>query len=221
MNSNHLRLIVLILVITIPFVTRQKSSTLKKLIVCYLLFALSGEIITLLYSGYNLLLYSIIVFFELSILTLIVRKDTGKSNLPFGILSAFTIAFIVAFFTNHSLIDIIQSNVASDSHIISLNQYFDLSTLSAIGHLVLVFFWLVNLIKSENLLNNHLYPRYLYILAFVILYGGTFFMLAIGRFLLPVFEEWDKLWTMIVHPTLLVFYITILIAQLWNKQLSS
>lgn len=217
MDSNHLRLIVLILVIAIPLFLNRRKDSLENYIFIYLFFALFGEFLTVVYSGYNLLLYAIISASELGTLSLLVSKESRSSKLSIYVFTAFILTFIAALASDFCLVNIVDAAAQGSPYIISLQQYFDLSMMSSIGHLVLVFSWLLNMVQDENLTTYQINKRYVFILAFVTLYGGTFFMLAVGRFLLPLFEEWDLLWSAIVHPILLVFYFTLFIGLLWKK----
>jgi hypothetical protein len=218
MDSNQIRLVVLILVITVPLCLKRTGKKLENYLYIYLLFALLGEVVTIVYNGYNLLIYSCLTGLEVVVISLLVHHETSGSNIPKLVAVIFSIAFSAALYSDFCLINLINSTeLTEETHIISFKQYIDLSTIASLGYLTLAFTWLIHLVQRNDLLPYENNKRYIFILAFIMFYGGTFFMLAFGRYLLPEFEDWDLLWSAIVHPILLLFYLIIFIGLLWKR----
>lgn len=217
MDSNITRFILVALVIAVAFFLKKVEKGISLYIVTYLLFSLIGEGITLFYDGYNLVLYSVLPTIQVGIIASLVYSETKRLKLIAGLflgLVSILIIFISSDISSHMLLK--NHLPESSTHLIHLHQFFDYSAIICAGQITLAFIWLINIVQRTNLKPNQVHKRYLYILALIVFYGGTFFMLAFGRLLLPSFEAWYSLWSMIFYPILFMFYSILFTGLLWK-----
>lgn len=154
---------------------------------------------------------------HMTILGYIVVVETKKRTLALMSVGAVYLVYLFYLLTDYSSLTFFNWNYPiQGSYPINVHQYYDISTIINLGSLIIVFYWLYKLVYSNAIYSVQIKPKYLYIFAFLILYAGTFFILAFGRSLLIDPQNWQYLWGTIFLPIYVLFNILLFRGLLWK-----
>jgi len=219
LDNDFFRVACLVVILIAPlFFKKLRTDTLNKFIFLFIGVSLLGESAPLIFKGYNLLYLSVLGLIQLIIISCLIYYETSKKTIPLVVSIGGILFFLLLYFTDWS------SNVyflgginSSSGYPILLHQFFDLYSVINLGLIVLVFTWLYHIVYREEIRILEIRRRYIFIFSFLIYAGGTFFMVAFGRIILPSFKEWYPLWSAIFYPIWLVFYLLLFFGILWRQ----
>lgn len=193
-----------------------KRDITNKRISLFIFFTLISELFTIFYSGYNLHIYTTICFCQIGIFCFLVSREINKYNLAnISLIICFVFTAFI-YLTNYSSQNFYPHGLEPDlEHLINVHQFFDFTTITFVFYILLCFQWLINLVKEDQ--KSHEYAdKYIYIFSFILYGGGSFFMVAFGRWLIDDVFKWLQLWEAIFIPLWFVFYLLLFIGLIWK-----
>jgi hypothetical protein len=96
-------------------------------------------------------------------------------------------------------------------------QFGDFTTIASIIVIINAFFWLYNLIQSENRAQEEMEQRYMVIFAFFLFYGGAFLILVFSKLLLEDTFAWFEFLKTYYRPIYLTSYVIVTLAIRWKS----
>lgn len=217
MDTVILRILCLISIFLFVLLFKRPYKKLESILSVFLFFSLIGELVTQFYDGFNLVIYAFLSFLQVITVAYLLYNESKKIQLPATISFISLCAFIFMYFTNFSTYELLRIGLKSNESLpISLHQFFDLSTLYNLSIILLIFTWLISVAQRDDLELSLVYQKYFIVFSFLLHYGGSFFMIAFGRLLLPSYEDWFAMWALIFTPLLTFFYITLGIGIIWK-----
>ena len=208
--------IISIIVIVVLLFGNLKPKS-NKLVLLILVLHLLGEMITLFVSGYNLIHYSLLSVTQITLLGWIVVIETKKTLPVVSTIGFVYLLYTFFLFSNYSSSQLFDWSFSIEGEYpIDVNQYYDISTLINLCSLILVFVWLHAIVNSDSTNISQIRSTFIFIFSFLLLYGGTFFILAFGRVLLDDYESWSVLWNSIFLPIDAIVNVAICIGLLWE-----
>jgi|AntRauTorckE5430_2_1112549.scaffolds.fasta_scaffold05971_3 hypothetical protein len=216
--DDYVRILLLLIIIILPlYFNKYRRNGIIKFISSFLILTLVAQILPIFYTGYNLLFLSIVDIAQLAILSLAIYYETSKLKIPLIVITGGISFFLFLYSSSWSSYSFINEGIAPfGNHPIGLHQFFDLLSLVNIGYITLMFHWLIHIVNLDKYDRDDLRQRYFFIFGFLIYAGGSFFMVAFGRIIIPSLEEWFSLWEGIFHPIWIIFYSLLFIGLLWK-----
>lgn len=219
LELGYIRILFLIIILALIILFRNvKTDILNHILCSFIALSLLGEIQPYIYQGYNLLLFSIMCLSQLILIGYLVYYEISKSQLPVIIVILCLLLFGFFYLTEFSSYNLFHCGIATEQYDypILLHQFFDLYSVVNLALIVLMFLWLFHIVNSDQYTLQDTRKRYFIIFGFLIYAGGSFFVVAFGRIILPTFEQWESLWTMIFKPIWFIFYSLLFIGLLWK-----
>lgn len=196
---------------------RVRKDRISKFIILFIGFSILGEATPLFYPGYNLLHLSMLATCQLGVVSTAIYYETSKLRVPLVVTIGGVLFFTYLYISSWSSYSFITAGIAPfGNYPIGLHQFFDLQSVINIGLIVLMFHWLTHLVNLEHYKIEELRKRYFFIFGFLIYAGGTFFMVAFGRIIIPSLEEWFSLWSIIFYPIWIIFYLLLFTGIIWK-----
>jgi hypothetical protein len=215
---DYARLVFLVVILFISLVIKQnRQSGISKLILTFIGIAVLSELLPLFTSDYNLIHLSVISVCQLGLIATALYYETSKFKVPLAILAGGTLFFVFLLISDWSSYSLITEGIQPvGEYPIGIHQFFDLLSVVNLGLIVLMFLWLLHLVKMTNYDPIDLNKKYIFIFAFLIYAGGSFFMVAFSRFIIPSLEEWFSLWSLIYIPIWFIFYLLLFAGLIWR-----
>lgn len=219
MNVNdYFRVLYLVAIVILPVCfKRVRKDRISKFIIIFIGLSVLGEVSPLFYTGYNLLYLSILAICQLGVVSTAIYYETSKLKVPLVVTIGGVLFFTCLYISSWSSYSFITAGIAPfGNYPIGLHQFFDLQSVINICLIVLMFHWLTHLVNLEHYKIKELRKRYFFIFGFLIYAGGTFFMVAFGRIIIPSLEEWFSLWKGIFLPIWIVFFALLFTGLIWK-----
>ena len=216
-DNDHFRAAITCIGVIVVFLFGNLKTTSNKLVYAILVLVLLGEMVTTFVSGYNLLYYSTLSVIQITLLGSIVVVETKRPIPAYSAIGLVYLIYAFFIFSNYSSSHIFDWSFTVEGDFpIDINQYYDINTLINLCSLILVFIWLNFKVNSNFTDFSQIRSTFIFIFSFLLLYGGTFFILAFGRLLLDDHESWLNLWYTIFAPINAIVNVSICIGLLWR-----
>lgn len=199
------------------FLKSWRNDRTDNFILAFTVISVLGELAPLFVPGYNLIHLSVLAVCHLGLVAILINYETSNLKMPLTLLVGGILFFVFLYISDWSSYSLISEGISpSGEYPIGVHQFFDLLSVVNLSLIVLMFVWLVHLVRLVDYQVYDLKKKYLFILAFLIYAGGSFFMVAFSRFIIPSLEEWFSLWNLIYIPIWFVFNTLLFAGLIWR-----
>lgn len=181
-----------------------------------------GEIVTYFAPNENLFYYSILSVFDVMLFIAIIYEELKAKLVLVISIPLVAIFYFIILTTDFSFI---MAMGFEDKYPlvqpIGVHQFFDFTSILALIRIVLSFAWLSYIVNNTELKGKELVRKYIYIFAFLVFFGGSFFVVAFARLASPDTMKWVEFWDVLYLPIYILYFLTLVFNLLWKSTTSS